>query len=108
MGNSASTAASGDFISAAIALRTEAAPEEDVDPQGSEAFWLRVIPPAAVPAPDLWSVIQPEHIREMRATNPRNLALAIVKVRAKASNVTQHNTGDCATHIRIPRLQSSS
>ena len=82
MGNILSSSASpGDFINAAIALRTEAAPEKDEEPLAAEAFWLRVIPPGTVPAADLWAVIQPEHVREMRATNPRNLALAIVEVR---------------------------
>jgi hypothetical protein len=68
----------GDFMQAAHALRTEAAPEADAGAE--DAWWARVIPAVAVPAAELWAVIQPEHVREMRAANPRNLALLVVKV----------------------------
>ena len=69
MGN----AHSGDYIAAAHALRSE--PAQDTD-----AFWLRIFPEQAIPALEMFSVIQPEHVREMRVSNPRNLALAVVKV----------------------------
>jgi hypothetical protein len=68
-----------DFMQAAHALRSEAAPEGDAG--AAAAWWARVIPAAEMRAADLFAVIQPEHVREMRAANPRNLALLVVKVR---------------------------
>ena len=70
MGN----AVSGDFIAAAHALRSEQAPTDD------DAFWHRIFPENAVPALEIFSVVVPEHVREMRVRNPRSLALAVVKV----------------------------
>ena len=70
---------SGDFIAAAHALRSGNAPSDaDVI---AETYWLRLFPEHALPALEIFSVVQPEHIRQMRARNPRNLALVVLKVR---------------------------
>ena len=74
MGN----AQSGELVSAISALRTNAVPEGTA----AEAFWAHVFPSTPFTGQDLFSVLSPEAIREMRDIQPRNLALAVRKVRA--------------------------
>ena len=72
MGNSHS----GELVSSIAALRTTPVPEG----AASEAYWLQVFPAAAFSPTDLFSVLSPEAVREMRDVQPRNLALAVRKV----------------------------
>lgn len=73
MGNSHS----GELVSSIAALRTTPVPEG----APSEAYWLQVFPATAFSPTDLFSVLSPEAVREMRDVQPRNLALAVRKVR---------------------------
>ena len=72
MGN----AHSGELVSSTSALRTAPVPED----ASADAFWEQVFPATAFSPTDLFSVLTPEAIREMREVHPRNLALAIRKV----------------------------
>lgn len=76
----AASSSSADFINAAAALRAESCPEPGETDEA--AYWLRIFPDAPIAALDVFSVIQPEHVRELRAVQPRNLALMIIKVRS--------------------------
>ena len=73
MGN----AQSGELVSSISALRTHPVPEGG----GEDAFWAHVFPSTPFTGTDLFSVLSPEAIREMREMQPRNLALAVRKVR---------------------------
>ena len=48
-------------------------------PQLQVTYWARIFPDAAVTPLDIFSIIQPDHVRELRASQPRNLALTIIK-----------------------------
>jgi hypothetical protein len=76
MGN----ASSAEFITAAAALRLAPAPEEGA--AGAEEFWGRFFNGAsALPAESIFSVIQPEQVREILHKQPRNLARTVIKAR---------------------------
>jgi hypothetical protein len=81
MGN----ASSAEFITAAASLRMSPVPEDGA--QDADAFWSRLLSGTnAVPADSVFSVIQPEHVREILHKQPRNLARVITKARAGCRN----------------------
>jgi len=111
MGNAGSSASSAEYIQAAASLRTSSVPSAGA--RGEGAFWLRLFPEHPIAALDLFSIIAPEHVREIRATNPRNLALVIVKVRrvviawcnrrVVVARRPWRETMECVEHVAGPR-----
>ena len=96
----AASSSSADFINAAASLRAEGVPEAGEHDEA--AYWARIFPDAPIPALDVFSVIQPEHVRELRQVQPRNLSLLIIKVRrvemmpALVAGITRRCTCVCA------------
>ena len=79
MGN----AASGQLVTAFTLLRLEAIPE---DAAGAEAAFARLIPSSdAVAAVDVFTALEPDHVREMQRFQPRNLARLVIKARLCAT-----------------------
>ena len=78
MGN----ATSAPIGSAVTVLRSSPIPEPGE--AGEEAFWATLLPAAAVPTLDLFAAIQPDTVREVMRTHPRNVAMVLLKVGAHA------------------------